>query len=150
MAFTARDVIVYLTDFPYKFLVPLHTGVVTRSAALTNFSKVTNYRNRATGGYVSIPTPIDAASTATVEVAPVDPITSPFNVATDALVILDDPTAEMGGVTGSHGPRPESFTRYKLTFSVVDEVSSGTSPYSCWEDEFRALGGIDPLNELDE
>lgn len=147
MPFIARDVIVYLTDFPYKFLVPAHTGVITRTP-VTDYSKANNYRNVATGGLPPGAVAFGAVNgTATFVPATTMPSTQDLS---DALVaILDDPTQEMAGLPNA-GPRPESYTRVRLNFSVADQVSDGTSPYSCWEDEFRACGGIDPTNELDE
>lgn len=147
MAFTARDVIVYLTDFPWKFLVKNHDSNVTRTA-VTTYSKATNRRNQFAGDQVLIPPGSTTADT--VAVSPITtPLVSPVVVATAAASILSDAAAENAGATG-FAPRPEVFTRYKLIFGVTDVAVPANSPYFCWEDQFMGLGDVDPNNELDE
>lgn len=149
MAYTPRDVIVYLTDYPWKFLVKNHNGIVTRTLIAT-YSKVTNRRNIFPGGFAQLgPSPLVGGATgAAAVIAP--PGTIPAKLGIGGLAVVGDDVLEAGGVTG-HAPKPEVFNRYQLTFQTA-AVTGGTAetpiPYQCWEDEFRSLGDIDLTNEL--
>lgn len=149
MAFAKRDVIVYLTDFPWSFLVKNFSGTITRTV-ITDFSKTNVYRNTVAGG--SLPDLLWMSfnvSGATQKVAPITPIVSPTTPTMNGVVILDDQTAEAGGIPTP--PRNIAYTRVKLFFTTAD-ATTGTAespvPYFCWEDEFRGLGDVDPTNEF--
>lgn len=149
MAFTPRDVIVYLNEWPWKMLVKNFNGLRAQSDPLTTFSKVTNYRNIFPSGWSSPITPVGLDTTGADIVTDG---TIPAILKTNGLTVPDDATQEAAGVTAA-APRPEKFTRYQLFFGVPDmsdPADAKTSPYWCWEDEYRFMGDVDPNNELND
>lgn len=144
MAFTPRDVIIQKDAYPFKILVKNFNGTITRTS-IADYSKATNYRNTASGGFVQF------GGAGTFTFVPKATMPSTQDVTTTPVAILDDPTAEMAGITG-HGPRPEPFTRVKLFFGTADAttgVAESPTPYFCWEDEYAGMSDVDPNDELD-
>lgn len=149
MAFAKRDVIVYLNDYPWSFLVKNFSGTITRTV-ITDYSKTNVYRNTVANGILPDTTWMNFnVSGSPTKVAPITPIVSPTTPTANSVAIMDDQTAEAGGIPTP--PRNIAYTRVKLFFTTAD-ATTGTAespvPYFCWEDEFRGLGDIDPTNEL--
>jgi hypothetical protein len=148
MPYTPRDVIVYLTDYPWKLLVKNHNGVVTRTA-VTDYSKASNYRNILAAGDFAWPLGnVFNPTEPSIIVPPTTPMPSTEAVngggllPANNIVALSDPAAGIA-------PRPESFTRVIRYFCTTDAPTAPGTPYQCWDDEYRGLGDIDPTNELE-